>query len=141
MKADAQTEAAVKAVMDGFAEYYAKRDLDGILALFAPDPDVVMYGTGADEKRVGLSEIKAQAERDWSQSDAASLTYEWTSVSSAGSVAWLAGDVVINAKIGEQEVTLPARFTGVFENREGKWLVVQAHISLGAQAEGESFPT
>jgi hypothetical protein len=47
-------------------------DLDfreGFLALLVPDPDVFLYGTGADEKRQGLAEIQAQAERDWSQSD------------------------------------------------------------------------
>ncbi len=143
MKADAQTEAAVKTVLDGFAENYAKRDLEGVLSLFAPDSDVVMYGTGADEKRVGLAEIKAQVERDWSQSDATSVTYEWTSVSSVGSVAWVAADATFNAKIDEQDVTLPVRLTGVLENRGGKWLLVQGHLSLpaGAQAEDESFPT
>ena len=90
MKADAQTEAAVKDVLDRFAENDAKRDLEGVMALFAPDPDVVMYGTGADEKRVGPAEIRAQVERDWSQSEATSITYGWISVSSAGSAAWAA---------------------------------------------------
>lgn len=143
MKADAQTEAAVMAVLERFAENYTKRDLEGNLALFAPDSDVVLYGTGADEKRVGLDEIKAQIERDWSQSDATSLTYEWTSVSAADSVAWVAADVTFKAKIGEQELTLDGRLTIVLENRAGKWLIVQGHFSLpvAEQAEGESFPT
>ncbi|MFO0794669.1 MAG: nuclear transport factor 2 family protein [Candidatus Brocadiaceae bacterium] len=143
MKADAKTEAAVIAVLSKFAEGYAKRDLEAVLALFAPDPDVVMFGTGADEKRVGLAEIKAQAERDWSQSEGASLTYGWTSVSAAGSVAWVAADANFKAKVGGQEITLAGRLTGVLENRGGKWLMVQGHFSLPAtaQAEGESFPT
>ena len=32
---------------------YANRDIALMRAAFAPDPDVVMYGTGADEKRIG----------------------------------------------------------------------------------------
>jgi ketosteroid isomerase-like protein len=143
MKADAQTEAAVMTVLNRFAEDYAKRELEGVLALFAPDSDVVMFGSGADEKRVGLAEIKALVERDWSQSDAASFTYGWTSVSAAGPVAWVAADVTFKAKVGGQEVTLLGRLTGVLENRAGNWLLVQGHFSLPAatQAEGESFPT
>lgn len=142
MKADAQTEAAVKAVLDSFAENYAKRDLEGVMALFAPDSDVVMYGTGADEKRVGPAEIRAQVERDWSQSEATSITYGWLSVSSAGSAAWVATDISYKAKVGGEELTLEGRLTNVLENRGGKWLMVQGHFSLpaAAQSEGESFP-
>ena len=64
MKADVMTEAAVKAVLDKVAEGYAKRNMALLLAAFAPDPDVVVYGAGADETRVGLAEIQALAERE-----------------------------------------------------------------------------
>jgi ketosteroid isomerase-like protein len=142
MKADAMTENAVKAVMDKVAESYAKRDLAMLRSSFAADPDVVMYGTGADEKRVGLAEIQAQAERDWSQSEAAAIIYRWTSVSAAGSVAWVAGDAAFKLKAGGQEVSLPARFTCVLEKRGEQWLIVQAHFSFPAagQVEGGSYP-
>jgi ketosteroid isomerase-like protein len=92
VKADAKTEAAVMAVVDKFNETYARRDIDGLLALFAPDSDLVLFGTGADEKRVGLAELKFQAERDWAQSDSISFEFGWRSVSAAGSVAWLAAE-------------------------------------------------
>ena len=143
MKADAATEAAVTTVLNKLAEGYAKRDLAGILSLLAPDRDAVMFGTGADEKRIGLAEIKAQAERDWSQSEATSLTYGWTSVSAAGSVAWVAADLTFDVKAGGEELSFPGRVTMVLEQRGEKWLIVQSHFSLPApsQEEGESFPT
>ena len=142
MKADAMTESAVKTVLDKVTEGYAKRDISLLLSAFAPDPDVVMYGTGADEKRIGLTGIQAQAERDWSQSESASVTYDWISVSSAGSVAWAATDASFNLKADGQEMTLRARITFVLENRREQWLIVQAHFSFPAagQGEGESFP-
>jgi len=143
MKADAETEAAVMSVLNRLAEGYAKRDLDGVLSIFAPDPDTVMFGTGADEKRLGLAEIKSQVERDWSQSEATSLTYEWTSISSAGAVAWVAADVTFGIKAGGQQLTFPARMTCVLEKRGDHLLFVQGHFSFPAagEAEGESFPT
>lgn len=142
MKADKKTEAAVKAVLDKLAKAYAQRDMDLLISVFAPDPDVVMYGTGADEKRVGLTEIEAQAERDWSQSEATSITYEWTSISAAGPVAWVASDTVFHLEGGGQQFDLPARGTAVLEKRDDEWLIVQAHFSFAAagQEEGESFP-
>lgn len=143
MKADTQTEAAVLDVLDKFAENYSNRNLEGVLALFAQDPDLVLYGTGADEKRIGPSELREQVERDWSQSDAVSFTREWTIVSSAGSVAWVAADISFSAKIGGQELSFHGRLTSVLENRGGSWLIVQSHFSspVAAQEEGESFPT
>jgi hypothetical protein len=42
------------------------------MALCASDADVVLYGTGADEERVGPVQIRTQVERDWSQTESAS---------------------------------------------------------------------
>ena len=87
MQADATTAAAVRAVLDKVGEGYATRNLDVLRSAFAPDPDVIMYGTGADEKRVGIAEIEMQAQRDWSQTDSSVVRYGWMSVSAAGDVA------------------------------------------------------
>ena len=88
MKADNKTTTEVITVLNKLSEAYARRDLESLLAGFAPDPDVVMYGTGADEKRVGLAEIRAQAERDWSQTEAAAIKHDTVSVSATGSPAF-----------------------------------------------------
>ena len=73
MKADARTEAAVVKTMNRMLDSYKMRDMEALVACFAPDSDVVMYGTGADEKRVGPEEIRFQAQRDWDQTDAISM--------------------------------------------------------------------
>jgi len=143
VKADAKTAAAVLAVLDKFAERYSKRDFDGVMAHFVPDPDVVVIAAGRDEKRVGPAELKAQLERDWAQSEAASFEFGWRLVSAAGSVAWLAADMTIRANVGGKEMSLPGRVTAVLEQRGDRWLFVQFHYSLPSTelAEGESWPT
>ncbi|MBI1885455.1 MAG: nuclear transport factor 2 family protein [Chloroflexi bacterium] len=142
MKADSKTEAEVMAVLNKMSEAYASRDGEGVLSVFAPDSDVVMYGTGADEKRIGREEIRGQVQRDWAQSEAATLEWGWHSVSAAGPVAWAAADATFNVKAGGQAMTLPGRMTAVLEKRGDRWLILQGHVSLPAaeQAEGESFP-
>ena len=142
MKADAATEKAVLAAMQEFLDAYRRRDADYLMTLAAPDADVILIGTGADERRVGPAEIRALAERDWSQSESAMFDLTWNSVSAAGPVAWVASEGVVRASSGGQEVILPIRMTTVFEQRNGKWLLVQAHGSFPApeQAEGESWP-
>ena len=124
----------MKAVLDELAEVYVTRDVATLRAVFAPDPDVVMFSPGADEKRIGLPDIVAKAERDWSKSEAASLTYGWTSVSAAGAVAWAATDATFRVKAGGHETTLPVRITFVLEKRGEQWLIVHAHFSFPAAA-------
>ena len=143
MRADDKTEAAVMDVIGRFAEAYAARDMDATLAVFTPDSDVVAIGTGVDERCVGLDEFRQVVERDWSQSEAASIEIGWHSVSAAGSVAWVAADAIIQAMVEGQELRLPIRFTAVLVKHGDSWLLAQQHVSMpsAAQAEGESFPT
>ena len=143
MKADANTEAAAVASLTKFSDAYARRDKDALLAVFAPDPDVLLFGTGADEKRIGRAELKAQTDRDFAQSEAASCRWTWHSVSTAGSVAWLAADGVVSARVAGQNLSFPVRLTAVLERRGDQWPIVQAHVSVPAagEPEGQSYTT
>ena len=142
MKANSTTHQAVKAALENWADSYTRRDIKRLLACVAPDPDVLMYGTGADEKRIGLAGIQTQVERDWAQTDAATFILHDPAISAAGSVAWASADATFKLDAGGQQMAFPARFTGVFEKREDQWLVAQAHFSLPApdQEAGSSVP-
>jgi ketosteroid isomerase-like protein len=141
MQASPQTQAAVQATMRQWKHAYSRRDVNGALAVMAPDDDVVGIGTGPDEWRVGPEAFKAQLERDFAQSEALSVAYEPLVVSEAGPVAWVAGRATVAARVEGQELTLAGRFTAVLEQRGDRWLLMQTHFSLPAaeQAEGQSF--
>jgi len=141
MKADSKTTAEVQATIKKFTDAYQARRLNDVMDCFAPDADVMIYGTGADEKRIGPEQIRAQVERDWAQSDSLSLSFDWSSISAAGPVAWAAMDGSFKVRAGGQEMTVPARVSLVLENRGGRWVVVHSHFSTPAagQQEGHSF--
>jgi class 3 adenylate cyclase len=143
VKADAKTEAGVIAALDRLCETYGRRDLEGLLDLFVADPDTVLIGTGADERHMGLAGCRELVERDWVQSDEASLEYDWISVSAAGPVAWLSADAAFRGVIDGQEVVLPGRLTCVLRQQADGWKFAQYHISLPAsdQSVGEAWPT
>jgi ketosteroid isomerase-like protein len=143
MKADAEIEAEVMAVVKRFFEAFSNRDLDSIPLLFVTDPDLVFIGTGADEKGIGLSGLQAECERAFAQSEAASLELGWHLVSAAGQVAWVTLDAVVRAITSGRELSFPVRGTIVLERRGEKWLIVQSHMSAPAagQKEGESWPS
>ena len=107
----------------------------------APDADLVLYGTGADEKRIGPEQIQSQVERDWAQTESIAISFPWSSISAAGTVAWAAMDGAFKLRAGGQDMTIHGRASFVLEKRDGKWLIVDAHFSTAAsgQEEGKSF--
>lgn len=141
MKADQTTEKEVKEVLDEMIQAYESRDIHQVMNCFFNDSDLVMYGTGKDEKRIGVDQVKAQVNRDWEQSESTRLSYDWVSVSASGNVAWIAADVKFKVKAGGETFLLDGRLTCVLEKRNDKWGIVQAHFSLPSmsQQEGESF--
>lgn len=141
MRADAATEHAVMTALQRMTDAYRERDLAAAMACFWPDADAMIYGTGADEKRVGPSQIQAQIERDWAQSDAAEIVLGTSAVSSAGPVAWASVDGSFTVTAGGESMTIPARVTAVLERRDDAWRIHQAHFSMPAmsQEEGQSF--
>ncbi len=142
MLADAQTKTEVENYITQFMNSYKNRDLEGLLALLPQDDDIYMFGTGIDEKRAGIKEVKFQAERDWSQTDELDFRLKPLHISTAGPVAWLAAEGQGKGKAGGQSFEFPLRMTAVLEKRNGKWLMVQGHISLPAPSEepGSSVP-
>jgi len=143
MRADPKTEAAVMSIVQQSFEAFVKRDIDSLLAFFAPDPDVVVIGTGRDERCIGLAEIKVILERAFAQFKDASFEFGWHSVSAAGSMALVAGDVILHIKNSDREISEQIRLTVALEQRENKWLIIQWHDSLPAagQKEGQAFAT
>ena len=141
MQADAATRAEVVSALKNMTQAYVDRDIDGFMACFVPDNDVILYGTGADEKRVGRAEVKAQAERDWAQTDAVELAFNEPAVSAAGPVAWVAMDGDFKGRMGSDSFSMPVRVSLVLENRGGDWLIAHSHFStpMADQEEGSSF--
>lgn len=143
MHADQQTTSEVTDALHRFSDAFKRRDMGSLMSLLAPDADVTFFGTGADEERVGSSEIQEQFQRDWAQSDSTSIDFDHVSVSCHGQVAWVAGDATLKAAASGKEMTFPGRITTVMEKRDGNWLIEQWHLSvpMAGQEQGHSFPS
>jgi ketosteroid isomerase-like protein len=133
MYASAQTRAGVQAMLQQWKDAYGQRDLEGALAVIAPDEDVVGIGTGPDEWRVGPDQFKAQMERDFAQAEALSVAYEPLVVSEAGPVAWVAGRPSVQARVEGQEPELD-RSIHRCPGAPGRPLVAHADPLLAARS-------
>lgn len=130
MKADNVTEKEVMSVLNKFTEYYSKQDTKSLMSLFAPDDDVVVYSTEPDEKSVGFDGIKLILDHDWSGNKSLSIEFNWTSISAAGSVSWVAADACLKVNAEGQNFIFSSRITYVLEKRGDEWLIVQGHFSI-----------
>jgi ketosteroid isomerase-like protein len=142
MKADAQTEAEIKALVEDVWKEYARKDIDACLGLWTSDPDLVAIGTGADELRLGPEELRRGLRRDFEQAENIEITTEWLRISAAGNVAWSAANVRLTATVSGDTATLLCRLTNVYEKRNGTWRIMLLHLSLPAaeQESGHSWP-
>jgi ketosteroid isomerase-like protein len=143
MKADQRTTAEVTQTFKAMFEAYKKKDLQATLSYWAPDPDLVAIGTGADEKAVGLTQFTESLKRDWAQGELQSIGVTDFSVSAAGLVAWFSADITLHGTSTDGNFDFQTRLTGVMEKRNGKWLWVQMHLSTPSceQEHGHSWPT
>jgi ketosteroid isomerase-like protein len=90
MKADSKTQSEVTATLKQMFDAYEKRDLQGMLAVWSDDPDVIVIGSGEDERHIGRGEFSKSSKRDWEQSEAASVNCVGDVLVSAagGAVSW-----------------------------------------------------
>lgn len=133
MKVSLQTEQQVLSVLNAFFAAYSKRDLPKCLALFIPDPDVVLIGTESDERLVGLDAINERFQSDWSRTDKMSMEMTWHSLSGTADVCWLAAEIMVSVSAEGNKLQLPARISVVLERRIEQWLIAHWHASIAAE--------
>lgn len=143
MQANDQDKQAVLATLDRYSQLYAAHDVDGIIALFAPDADTVVIGTGADERYLGLDAIRGLFQRNFAESDTADVKWTWRHVVIVGSAAWVAAEADIHVRPSGVETIVPVRWTVIMEKRGERWLWLHRHASVAAsgQAMGKAYPT
>ncbi len=122
------SEEDVLSVLDDFSAAFARRDLEGVLRLFAPDSDVVVV-TSEEPLLRGHDELRRFLDR-YVQGP---TTYAWEwqrhDVSVAGPLAWLLAEGIETATSEEGQEKHSYRMTMICENRHGRWLLRQVHGS------------
>ena len=130
MKADEATRSAINSILNKMAEAMKTKDLEAYMKLFAKEPNMLTIGLEEKELSVGDSGLKTRMKNTFEEAHSMSIKYGWTSVKANGDAAWVASNTTYTIKKkGKQEVTIPARMTGVLEKIDGNWLWTQLHFS------------
>lgn len=131
-------EAAVKGVVDAFTSIFVSEDMDLLSRTFAHDSDMVLFGTDESERWVGWDEFRASVEVQFASYEDTEVTTrnQVIHVNAAGETAWFSELVDMSLTAGGEQVEVPGmRVTGVLEKRNGVWVIVQMHASVGVAGQ------
>lgn len=142
-KVDLEAEKAqVKMVVDQMARAMETEDVEMISTIVAHDADMVNFGTDAAERWVGWEVLKASIEQQFAafEEQKVSVRDQVIKVGSGGAVAWYSQIMDWSLTAGGETVNLEGmRATGVLEKRNGKWLIVQMHFSVGVAGQAAEY--
>jgi uncharacterized protein (TIGR02246 family) len=108
------------------------KDAEMLRDVICDDPEMVFFGTDAQERWIGRDEfIAAQEEFFNATSESRMQIYNKTiQISKSGTVAWTSCMMDWDILAGEQPMHLEGlRGTFIFEKREENWMIVQGHGS------------
>jgi ketosteroid isomerase-like protein len=108
--------------------------------LWAQDEDIVLFGTEGDEQLVGIEAIKKAMSRQFDEVENTliNISDQKIRINQAGNTAWFSEVLDYNfIYLGEDMSFEGIRFTGVLEKIDGKWQLVQGHLSVPYEAEIE----
>ena len=136
-KVDIKTETKnVQSVLDQWVKAIETNDIDLLSKVFAHDEDIVVFGTDPTQHWTGWEAFK-ESMADQSE-DMSTVKYTRGTpaikIHDSGKVAWFSEIADLNIQVQDQQIIVSGvRVTGVLENRNGIWVVVQAHLSTPQQ--------
>ena len=113
MEASKEIVSAVHEILKNMAQAYLDKDLEGMMQLYVPDPDLVAIGAGRDEWVKGLGELKIGYNRDMTQADKIEVDFEDVTVSSSGNVAWVSARMAMDVNVENNEITIFGRLSKI----------------------------
>jgi ketosteroid isomerase-like protein len=127
-------KSAIKSVLTDYIVSIENEDIELYGKIFVHDPDMVNFGTGANERIVGWDALKKVIE---AQNDAISETKITQSnitinLSNEGQFAWATSLWDFKSKMGDQVMQLPVRCSWILEKIGNEWKIIHFHKSVGA---------
>jgi uncharacterized protein (TIGR02246 family) len=132
--AQAQTrdEQEIRALEDRFAAAANAKDLDAIMKVYVPGNDLFVFDVGAPRQHVGWDDYK----KDWHDflsmlPGPIKFTVSDLSVMSDGKIAYGHNiQHLLGAMADGSSMEMTVRVTDVYRKIDGKWLIVQEHVSV-----------
>jgi ketosteroid isomerase-like protein len=134
LPAQAQTrdEQEIRVLEDQFAAAANAKDLDAIMKVYVPGNDLFVFDVGAPRQHVGWDDYK----KDWHDflsmlPGPIKFTVSDLSVMSDGKIAYGHNIQHLSGAMADgSSMEMTVRVTDVYRKIDGKWLIVQEHVSV-----------
>jgi len=131
---------AVKLVLEKYALANENQDINMIEEIWCPSDSIVSIGTESGEILQGFSQIKRAVENQFETFSNTYISYrdQIITINKDGSTAWFSEMVNYNFILNEKALQYEGlRYTGVLVKKDGKWKLVQTHMSVPVVPEAE----
>lgn len=122
-------------LLEEFCRAYERRDIERVMACFVESDDCLVLGTGEADRRWGLEDIRDFFVSEWGAVESCSLSPQNIHSCLRGTVAWLAADIRVRARLRGRSMQCWARLTGVAEHQGIRWGWSHVHISIPADVQ------
>jgi len=126
---------AIENVLESYVLANENQDFNLIEKIWAPNDDIILYGTDSDERLTGWTNIRDAIKSQFSyiEDTYISASDQFIKLNECGNTAWFAETLNYNFVYkGEARSYEGLRFTGVLMKIDGQWRFVQLHLSLPA---------
>jgi len=111
------------------------KDIERLFSIMAQDDDFFIFHPDSKSTIIGFAAFKEMGEHSWMKEAFKATDYAIRDLlinfSASGSVAWFSCHLDDHAEWNGRPIGWDnARWTGVLEKRDGKWIIVQMHFSL-----------
>ena len=126
---------AIRQAIHDVIGWALKKDFDLLFSVVAQDADFFIFHPDSKSTIVSFDAFKSFAERSWTTPSFKATRFEVKELkihlSTSGNMAWYSCYLDDFGEWDGKEVGWTnARWTGVLEKRDGKWLIVQMHFSF-----------
>src|ERR1039458_5818253 len=131
-RAQTRDEQEIRALEDQFAAAANAKDLDAIMKVYVPGNDLFVFDVGVPRQHVGWDDYK----KDWHDFLAMlpgpiKFTVSDLSVASDGKIAYGHNIQHLSGTMTDgSSADMTVRVTDVYRKIDGKWLIVQEHVSV-----------
>ena len=127
---------AIENVLEQYIVANENKDLSLVEQIWAPDGDIILYGTSSSDRLMGWNNIRNAFKNQFETINNIFITTseQYIKLNETGNSAWFAEILKYNyMKDGKAKDLEGLRFTGVLKHcKDGKWRIVQAHLSIPA---------
>ncbi|HPE35414.1 MAG TPA: nuclear transport factor 2 family protein [Bacteroidales bacterium] len=123
----------VKKVLDKYRYANENQDMNLIEEIWCDDETIVSIGTESGERLVGFSEIRKAIQFQFDNFTEVFITpaNQLVQISEDGRTAWFSQTMNYNFILDGKPYEFPhLRYTGVLMKKNGKWKIVQTHMSV-----------